>query len=453
MEHNWPTDPGDSPPWAPPGWSSERHPEPTPDPEGGSKRNRPLVWIGAVCVVLLLASASIFALVGRDSSNDEQTLEPSATSVDQTPDTSDESPSSSTEPSGERRGAGGTGNPEVDRVLEDISRFVENERGLEFKGPVEVELVDDATFEARLLEDFEEDSEELARTAGQLRALGLLEHGVDLASELRGLLGAGVLGFYDPETGELVVRGTDLTPYTRQTVAHELTHAIDDQWFDLDRPELDDATDETGFGFSALVEGNARRVENAYTNSMTAAERRELRNEETAFAAGADFSRMPEVLVYLIMAPYELGQGLVADILDHGGGERLDLSFENPPTTSEQVIHPARFLAGEKGVTVTTPPADGTATEEGVLGEMVIRMILASSLDAAEAQIAAEGWGGDRYVTWEQSNGATCMRDDIVMDTRTDLSEVTEALRSWASGRRGAKVEQLGETVRLTTCA
>ena len=74
----------------------------------------------------------------------------------------------------------------------------------------------------------------------------------------------GVVGFYDPETDELVVRGAALTPYVRTTIAHELVHALDDQHLDLDRPEYDEADDEIGFGFSSVVEGNARRVENAY---------------------------------------------------------------------------------------------------------------------------------------------------------------------------------------------
>jgi len=81
-----------------------------------------------------------------------------------------------------------------------------------------------------------------------------------VVQEERTLLTAGVVGFYDPETKQLVVRGTDTTPFTRRVLAHELTHALDDQHFDLNRQQLDKADDETGFGFSALVEGNARRV-------------------------------------------------------------------------------------------------------------------------------------------------------------------------------------------------
>ena len=97
-----------------------------------------------------------------------------------------------------------------------------------------------------------------------LEGLGLVEPDADLVESMRSLLGVGVVGFYDPETDELVVRGAALTPYVRTTIAHELIHALDDQHLDLDRPEYDEADDEVGFGFSSVVEGNARRIEDAY---------------------------------------------------------------------------------------------------------------------------------------------------------------------------------------------
>ena len=82
------------------------------------------------------------------------------------------------------------------------------------------------------------------------------------------LLEAGVLGFYDPETDELVVRGGDLSPMTRQTIAHELTHALDDQWFDLAKAEYEQSDDEVGFGVAALAEGNARRIDKLYAAQL-----------------------------------------------------------------------------------------------------------------------------------------------------------------------------------------
>lgn len=460
VNSDWPTDPGASPPWAPPGSSAtdERISAGGVGSSGGQlkpqKIQRKHLFGAVVIIVCVAVLAGVVMTIAADKSEPDNKTASGTTAVQDR----DHVVSPPSEPPDEieqsgRRGAGGTGDRDIDIALEEISRFVEVERGLEFKGPVDVELVSDGVFRERLLEDFEEDSEELERTAGQLRALGLIEPRVDLSAELRNLLGVGVLGFYDPETKELVVRGTDLTPYTRQTVAHELTHALDDQWFDLDRPELDDANDESGFGFSALVEGNARRVENAYTESLTALERRELQREEQTFVEGADLSTVPAALIHLIMAPYDLGHSFVNELLRSGGAPVLDASFSNPPTTSEQVIDPERFLAGEEALPVTVPPADGEVVEQGTLGQLVLEMMLTTAVGSASARVAADGWGGDQYVTWLTTDGRTCIRDDLVMDTGIDLIELADALEQWASVMRGVQIDRFTDRVRLTACA
>ena len=138
-----------------------------------------------------------------------------------------------------------------------------------FEREVTVELADDTEFEQRLLEDFDEDAADLAVAGRVLQAVGLVEPGTDVVAACRTLLGAGVVGFYDPATDELVVRGTSTSPYVRSVIAHELTHALDDQHFELDRPAVDEAADESAFGFTGLVEGNAVRAEQAYRDTFT----------------------------------------------------------------------------------------------------------------------------------------------------------------------------------------
>ena len=185
--------------------------------------------------------------------------------------------------SGDEAGSGGDPPPttqpepateaEIEEAVAEISDFVASERELDFVNPVQVELEGEGDFQDRLLADFDEDADQLRNTEVFLEGLGLVDPGTDLVESMRSLLGVGVVGFYDPETDELVVRGAALTPYVRTTIAHELVHALDDQHLDLDRPEYDEADDEIGFGFSAIVEGNARRVENAYRASLSDEER------------------------------------------------------------------------------------------------------------------------------------------------------------------------------------
>src|SRR5918996_3075277 len=213
---------------------------------------------------------------------------------------------------------------EVREAVDEISAVVEQERGLSFREPVEVDLAGEGEFQRRLLEDFDEDVDELRRAEVVFQALGLVGPDIDLVESMRELLGAGVVGFYDPETDELVVRGTALPPYVRTTIAHELTHALDDQHLDLDRPEYDDADDEIGFGFGAVVEGNARRIEEAYLFGLSEEEQLDAAAEELSLGGGVDLGDVPLVLVELIGAPYGLGQRLVDELVDDGGQEALD---------------------------------------------------------------------------------------------------------------------------------
>lgn len=109
-------------------------------------------------------------------------------------------------------------------------------RGAKFTTPPDVEFKDDAEFEKGLLADFDEQREDLEDAQVLYHALGLLPADVDLAETMKSALGLGVVGYYDPETKEMVVRGTEITPYVRTVLAHELTHAFDDQRYNLTAP-------------------------------------------------------------------------------------------------------------------------------------------------------------------------------------------------------------------------
>ena len=333
-------------------------------------------------------------------------------------------------------------------LVADLSRFVEGARGLSFKEPVEVVLLANDDFKARLLENAELDATEIDTTARVLAALGLIEPDINLKDAIEDLLGAAVVGFYDPETRELVVRGADPTPGVRITLVHELTHALQDQHFELHRPALDDADDESGQAFSGLVEGDASRIEDLYRDSLSNAEIKAAEREQVEQSAAAFLGiDIPRVLVQIIVFPYLVGPDFVDALLGAEPG-RLDVAFAEPPTTSEHLIHPERFLAGEGSVTVTPPAADGEVIDEGVLGELGLRLMFGGG---PGADVAANGWGGDWYVAWDDGD-VTCVRADLVMDSPTDAAELRDALDAWAADHPDATVSGQ-ETVRFTACA
>ena len=356
---------------------------------------------------------------------------------------------------GGQAGPGGSGPADPAAALEEtvaeLSDHVASVRGAPFPSPVTVELLEDDAFAERLLEDFEEERADLELTGRFLVAIELLDRDEDLFEIYGEFLGEGVVGFYDPETGALVVRGADLTPSTRSTIVHELTHAYDDQRFELHRPELDEADDESGLGFAALVEGNAVRVQQGWEATLSDDEQEELLTEQLAAAGGIDIGDIPLVLLRQIRFPYTDGALLVDELLDAGGEERVDAAFAAPPTTSEQVSDPDAYLEGEGATPVPAPPADGEVVDQGSFGQLTLELTLGSALDRRTAREAAEGWGGDAYVAWFEDD-RTCVRAAFRMDGAADLAELTDAWEAWADEHGDARVAADDRSVTVTAC-
>jgi hypothetical protein len=343
---------------------------------------------------------------------------------------------------------------DLDAAVAEISAFVENARGLTFDHPVDVELLGEGAFQDRLLADFDQDADELRKDEVLLKGLGLVPPDTDLVDAMRSLLGAGVVGFYDPETAALVVRGSALTPYVRTTIAHELTHALDDQHFDLDRPEYDDATDEISFGFSAVVEGNARRVENLYLHSLSQADQADAAAEEMRIASDYDIGAIPPVLVELIGAPYTYGEQLVDDLVDDGGDAELAGALTAPPRTSEQVLYPDKFRSNEGAVDVPNPQVAGDVVDEGVAGELLLALLLEDEIGADAAATATTGWGGDWAVAWIDAQGRPCTTITVVGDDAQETAELRDGLDRWAARHgQGTTVTQDGARSPMTVAS
>ena len=337
--------------------------------------------------------------------------------------------------------------PGTAAVVAELKAFVESARGLRFLEPVDVAVVDDAAFRRFLSGGTPTEQSDVDVAKGVLRALDLLD-----AADNQGPSGEldpdTVAGFYDTETKELVVRGTRLTPFVRQVLVHELTHALDDQHFDLN-PSLVD--DEAALAFEALVEGTALVVESRYLASLPEAERHAAAAEEEATFGGGGAGRIPEIVIELGAFPYRDGPRLVAALLAAGGPARLDAAFRSPPVSSAEVLHPERFLDGPGRAGVPRVVAEGRVVDEGVLGEVVLRLVLARSLPRDRAASAAAGWAGDRYVAWT-AGGRTCLRATVVMDNAAEAAELAAGLRHWA----GATVDPVTTrppAVTVTRCA
>lgn len=392
----------------------------------------------AVLVAVLLVAGLATAVVRDDDI------------VQTTGSTSTSTPTSATSapPPGDSTTTTGAPTGELDKAIAEIEAFVSKARGLPFKSKVKVTLLDDAAFRARLNEDNDVDREELNKTTKVLRALDLIGENVDLEEASKSLLGDAVLGFYDYEKDEMVIRGATLTPGVRQTLAHELVHALQDQHFELDRPELEKRDDEAELGFTGLVEGDARRIENEYAATLSKADRDKAAKQTTTNDIDPG---IPRVLLESLAFPYIFGPGFAGRVVQEGGQARIDEAFRSPPTTSEHILHPEKFLAGEGPAPVTAPPADGEVFDRGVIGEFGLVLILSEDVSGAELRRAVNGWGGDRYVAWD-AGGRTCLRATMAMDTAKDNDELRASLRKWAAKHDGKVEGAATQPVTLTSC-
>ena len=331
-------------------------------------------------------------------------------------------------------------------------RFVEEHRGLKFKSSVKVTFLADAEFQAQLNKANGIDNSGYATEAKVLHALGLLDGRPDLAKAEQELQGSSVVGFYDPKTKELYVRGVDARASVRHVLVHELTHALQDQWFAIDRTFPTD--DETEIAFRGLVEGDAVRIEDQYIAGLSPAEKRQIDADNAA--GGPLPADVPDILLELDTFVYQAGPPFTRAVVSARGRQRLDDAFSSPPKTTAELLHPTLFLSGRTPVPVDFPTADGTAIDKGVLGEFGLDLILErlqvlGQVTSAQAQTISTGWSADRYVAWDRSS-ESCVRTRFVMSGQQATAGLLAALRRFAGDHPGTTVEGSGPVL-FTACA
>lgn len=348
-----------------------------------------------------------------------------------------------------------------DARVEPIARWVADERDLEFEHPVEVRFLTAKEYtEASTGGDVEltdEEQQQMDDAVAQLRALGLIEGKVDLNEAQKTLSDSGSLAYYDPDTEKVYVRGSKMTPGLRVTLAHELTHVLQDQHFDLQRVSEDDE-DGSASVLRALAEGDASRIEDAYVSEvLTAAERKEY--EEASQAEGDAASdklddEVPPILTALFAAPYVFGPELVTFLDQRDSARSIDEALQDPPT--EEVLWDPRLYgtaAAEPADVEVSAPRGAEELDSGDFGQTAWYLLLASRIDPKAALTAADGIAGDAYVVFREKD-RVCVRADAAGDTPADLEELDNALELWvAQGpEKSASVATEGDEVVFRSC-
>jgi hypothetical protein len=343
------------------------------------------------------------------------------------------------------------------RVARFVS-FVERTRGLDFDHPVTVKFYSEKAFAKRVTKSpdalTKDDKAEIRDSEAQLRALGLIDGSVDLFKAINQTSSEGILAFYDPTDETINVRGTEMDLATQVTVVHELTHALQDQHFDLDKLRKRDHDDDSG-AITALIEGDASVVENAYVDSLSKHDRAQYEEESKAQSDAADFKGVPPVVRIMFGAPYSFGPALVDVLRDAGGQARLDEAFRDPPTAEEHVFDPTTYIAHDEPEPVAKPaiPSGAKAFDDGEFEPLAWFVMLSERIDAHEALRATDGWGGDRYVSY-RTHGRACMRIAYRGERTSDTDEMRTALHDWINATDGidASVHDTGSTILFESC-
>jgi hypothetical protein len=323
--------------------------------------------------------------------------------------------------------------------VDEITGFVEAVRGHRFVTKPNVEFLSDADFRAAVLANIAVNRDDVERAEATFKAIGWMSPTDSLWEKYQIAFGGAVVGFYDPVSKALKVRGTDLTPYRREVIAHELTHALDDQLVGLNNDFGDGLLGERTFASLIAIEGSAVRVMNAYRAGMTELEQAQDLAEQLQAGSDPALLTVPLALLTFTQAPYLRGGNFTNELLALGGLPATDGALQRLPSTAEQGFDTAKYLANEPAVAVAAPSVPGTVRTAGSFGVYLLTQLLREGVALDAVDPLTQGWAGDAQVS--TVNGAqSCFGLNVRMDQPAQASALAAGLGQWASLHPGGTV-------------
>ena len=348
-----------------------------------------------------------------------------------------------------------TSSESLSRKLDAIALRTASIRGLSFDSPVEREIVDPEEARVLLIENFEEDRDDIEDEEALLITLGAIEEGVDLYELLLDIYGEIVLGWYDPEDERIFVieRTPDFGALDELTLAHEIVHGLQQQRFDIHsvRESVKDNSDRS-LAYSALIEGDASIAETLYRLSHLDEEQTAEVREAQSSADLGSFMAAPHILQRTISFPYGAGFQFVASLyLTNEDWNLVDEAHASPPASTEQVLHPEKYLDGEGPIVVELPSFAGPPWGEwepvwdSTLGELYLLAYLETWTGFEDAGRAAQGWGGDSFLLMRGPDGGHLLIWMLEWDTPEDAAEFFDVFRDSMETRTEDRWAPTGE--------
>jgi hypothetical protein len=322
----------------------------------------------------------------------------------------------------------------ADEVLGQMSQIT----GLKLLSPLKKSLRSREEIRAYVVKQMNEEKNAAERYADarSAEAFGLLPKGFDLDTFMVNVLTEQVEGLYDPKTREFYIADWSPLSDQRMVMAHELTHALEDQHFQIEAWERAARPNEDAeLARDALLEGSAMAAMVDYLMLGTGRSMKDLPDFDPSMLIGdlgstPTLQAAPPFLKDALIFPYIGGLTFSAAILRNTGWSALPGVFEKPPVSTQQILHPALYRSGKIPVTVALPQLEkllgGTWTklDENIMGEFGWKEVLKQFLDNERAKAMAAAWDGDRYAVFEQKQ-----TKKLILVTRLHLDSEVHAAR------------------------
>jgi hypothetical protein len=302
----------------------------------------------------------------------------------------------------------------ADEVLAEMSKLL----SLPVREPLKRSVRDKDEIRAYLIRNMHEDqdSAKIHADVRVLELLGLLPKGYPLEQKMIDLLTQQIAGVYDSKGREFFIAASTQPAELRVVMAHELTHALQDQTFHIERwAKAAKGNDDAEFARQSVLEGSAMIAMMDYLLRDSGTSFRDLGNFDPALMLGdvdnsPELNDVPLVLKDQLLFPYLAGAGFSVKVLAaHGGWTGLHYIFEKPPASTQQIMHPDLYLRDVKPEVVELPKMNGVVPrgwkklDENVMGEFSLNQVIKQFLGKAPADELARLWTGDRYAIYEES--------------------------------------------------
>ncbi|HEY2646808.1 MAG TPA: hypothetical protein VGI34_07525 [Candidatus Acidoferrales bacterium] len=307
----------------------------------------------------------------------------------------------------------------ADEVLAEMSKLV----SLPILAPLKKSMRSREEIQAYLLQKMKEDKDADKRYADQkiMEKFALIPKDYPIDQVLVKVLTEQIAGLYDPDSQEFFIADWTTPADQRSVMSHELTHALQDQHFHIDKwTDAAKPNDDGELARDAVIEGSAMAAMLDYELAGKGSIR-DLGEFDASLLMGdldssPELSKAPKVLQDELLFPYLAGIMFTQHLLKAGNGwPDFYKVFDKPPASTQQIMHPDLYLKGVMPAKVELPsakgviPSDWKLLDENNMGEFGLQEILKQFLPKNRSAALAATWAGDRYAIFENKKNKRTM--------------------------------------------